>query len=376
MAEYEITVYDRLGNFLQNIKEFKSLAYARAVNNVGALKLIIDSNKFDSVLFSQDNFIGIQRSINGTSANLDGDSLWFIRSNKINLQSNKFTREITAYDLNFILGNPSYNRGRIVAYYAGSAYASKSTFADNMIKAIIRENLGTLATDTTRDISTYLSVEADLSLAPSFEKSFSRRNVLLVLQEICAASFINGTYLAFDILNTFPSSGLSFQFRTFTTQRGSDKRWSQGNSPIILDPEAGAISEASLEYGFVNEASYVYAGGTGEGAARNIQTASDTARISISPFNRREMFVDARNTENTNQIITEANNALRENRPRTIFSGSAVDTDSIKFGRDYGFGDYVTVRFDNQLIDCRVDTFSIQIEGGDENIDIKLKSDT
>src|SRR5574343_782046 len=63
---------------------------------------------------------------------------------------------------NLIIGGPDARAllgSRIVAYPAGSAQAAKTDYADDMMKAIVRENLGSTATDTTRDLTGQRSEE-------------------------------------------------------------------------------------------------------------------------------------------------------------------------------------------------------------------------
>ena len=87
------------------------------------------------------------------------------------------------------------------------------------MKTIIDANMGSGATDATRDLSSLLTIQKSFSLAPDIDISYSRRQLLDVLQDIAAYSWKNGTYLTFDIVYTGPGT---LEFRTYVGQRGVD----------------------------------------------------------------------------------------------------------------------------------------------------------
>ena len=182
MAEYQVALLDQYGVALTQLEGFSSLDYTRIVNSVGSLVAIIPEI-YDQYLFSgtdiiRDNRIEVYRRIGGGSFYRDMETQWLaVKGNKILNERGERLTKITCVDLMQLLTR------RIVAYNSGASQASKTDQADDMMKAIVRENFGSLATDTDRDWSAYLSVEVDLSLGQSLSKSFSRRKVLQVLKE-------------------------------------------------------------------------------------------------------------------------------------------------------------------------------------------------
>lgn len=277
---------------------------------------------------------------------------------------------LSGYDLNSLL-----NR-RIVAYAAASAQAQKTGAADNLIKAIVRENLGSSAI-AARDLSASgFTVQADVSLGTSLSKGFSWRNLLLVLQEIADASHsTEATSVYFGIVPL--NLGWDCEFRTNIQQWGNDHRFQTGTQgAVIFSLELGNISDASRQREYRNELNYAYAGGQGEESARIIQEASDTVRIGSSPFNRREIFVDARGLADTASVLAEAQAAVRSGRPRNFFSGNITNIGQYIYGRDYFHGDYVSAFYLGELIDCRIETVQVRISGGgDEQVSFTLRSE-
>lgn len=370
-VNYQIGLYDPTGlNLLAVLDGFSVLDYALIVNGVGALTITLPAD-YDSFLFSSndvipDNRIIVSRAIGGDAFTIDGDACWFVRrGRKILSDKGQRTTIINAVHANHLL------KRRIVAYAAGSAEADKTDFADDMIKAIARENLGTLATDTTRSIATYLSIAADIGAAQSISKAFARRNVLDLSREIAEASYQAGTFLAFDIVSTSPES---LTLNTYIEQRGSDRRFPVGNNPLIFGTEYGNVGSAERDSDRTEEITFGYAGGLGVGSGRTIGTASDVTRIAASPFNRIEQFFDGRTSDVQATLDNDADSLVASGQPRSNFTGKITQTDGSIYGLNYNYGDYITAVFENESIDARLNRVRVQVRDGKETIDAQVVS--
>lgn len=376
-AIYQLVVFKPNGAKLAELTglnhAYESLAASRSVNAVGALSLSLPLIRgalgYNFLDYPPDTRLAVYRKPDGGPWRLLGDTIWFVRKADLTFAEDGTEQIlITAYDANHIITR------RIVAYDAGSSQADKTAEADAMIKAIMRENFGSLATDTDRDISAYLAIDADLpaGTTPSISKAFSRRPVLGTIQEIAQAAFVaDGTYIAFDIVASNPEQ---LAFRTFIGQRGRDRRWP--NYWKILAPNQGNLANSQRSDDYTTEATFVYAGGQGEGTSRLIATASDPVRINQSPFGRIEVWKDARNTETATALQDEADAFLRERRPRQTFAAKVVDGFGATFGLDYQFGDYISADVGGTLLECRLDAFKISISDAGESVDINLRAET
>jgi hypothetical protein len=216
-------------------------------------------------------------------------------------------------------------------------------------------------------------VQADLTLGTSIDKGFSWRNVLDVLKEIADASHsTEATSVYFGIVPL--NQGWECEFRTNILQWGMDHRYPAGAAgAIIFALEFGNLTDALRETDASDENNYAYAGGQGEGLARVIATAEDAARIGQSPFNRCEVFVDARDSDVLAKVQSKADGAVRDGRPRDKFSAKLVNTPQHVYGRDYGHGDYVTAVFLGETIDCRIEQVKVTVSGQVENVEIALE---
>jgi hypothetical protein len=359
-STYLIEIQNPYGVKVAQINYNLTLRYSFGINKISSLFMELPST-VDRSLFQIDGRVLIYR--NGV---LEGNTVWLIRYPGLTMRENgSIIFGLYAYSANELL------QRRIVAYFATSSYSEKSDFADDMMKSIVRENFGALATDADRDISAYLSIEADLSLGPSMGKAFSWRNVFDVLSDIADVSAEKGTNLFFNVV-----LGLSgnFEFRTYVGQLGADRR-STSASPLILSPGLGSISYGSVWDDYRDEVNAVYAGGDGERELRLVAEETDDARIGKSPINRREAFWDARNGVSLVTLSDDAKEKLFEGRARRRFGGTIANTWQTQYGRDWFFGDAVNVQFEGGSYDCLIRSVAVDVTEGKETISARAESE-
>lgn len=348
-----------VANFAAPIKEGgAALEYALSVGNTQAsLILTLPPPPItDPSLFTRDTRIEVWRNVAG-QLRLEGDAVWLVRRRRTTHDALR----ITALHANHLLMR------RIVAYPAASSYTSKSAdAADDLIKAFVRQNMGagvvsadrdstTAADQAQTDISTYVTIPADVGAAASIAKAATRRRLDEVVRELGEASTTAGTYLTCEIVS--PGDG-TLVLQTYTTQRGTDHRAGTAD-PVIFSADRGNIENVELDEDYTDEVTVAIAGGQGEEAARLIRVAADTTRITASPFNRIERFVDMSNVDDADQLQDEADAALRAGRPRITLTGDLVETDGCTRGVHFDLGDMVTVLEGGELYDVRLDVLHI-----------------
>jgi Siphovirus ReqiPepy6 Gp37-like protein len=355
---YKLLLEDEYGQPIDALDKVSSLNYA--LRSLSITKATFEIPLKYQDLIRPDRRIKIYRQPRGGENKIEGGTTWIIRKRRKHWP--KMT--VTAVHPNHLL------RRRIVAYYAGSPQADKGPMtAESMMKEIMLENFGASA-GAGRDLSKFLSIEADIQRGATLSKAFSRRNVLTVLEEISQTSTGAGVYLTADTVTDLGTN--QWIFRTFDGQRGQDRRLGFSNSPVLLNAELRNLTEAELEEDWENERNYAYVGGDGTGAGRIIVERPDLARIAMSDLNRCEMFVDASNSADTDRLEAEGDAALREARPRRTFAGRLAETRQFRYGINYYWGDHVTGTFDKKNIECRLDAVSINVGAGREDIDVRF----
>ncbi|NOK59117.1 MAG: hypothetical protein GFH27_549283n423 [Chloroflexi bacterium AL-W] len=364
MTDYTITrITTPNGHLLAELDTFESLSYTRVVNAVTTLDMVIGGHALPWSYLRPDNRIEVWYSTDGINFYLDTDTTWIIRYPRKRISG----RGARSYDVQAYCATTLID-GPIVAYAADSEYADKYGPLDDMMKHIIRENLGSLTTDSTREIAN-LIIEADQGNAPTDRKAFAWRNVLNTLQEIAQTSEQQGTPLFFDVVY----EDKSFVFRTYTERRGLDHRWPGGVSPVQIGPEFGNLVDIEIGIDARNERNAVYCGGRGEEDSRNIVTLVDSDAVNSSTYARREQFVDARMYKPGVDITPEARAALEAGRRRTTFRGKLLDTENSRYGLHWRWGDELTATVDDDVIDCRADAVSVQIQNGRRTVETWLK---
>lgn len=366
-ASYQIEVATAVGTRLAVLDLWTSLDYTRTVNGTGTLNLTLPIGAYPLGYFSEDNRLYVYRTPTGGTQYLDGEACWFIRKlDKVLTGKGEKFYELTAFDANYLLSS------RIVNYAPGSACADMTDQLDDMAKAVVRSNLGASSTDATRSLGGYLAFQPDLAAGPAASRSMSMRNVADAIKEMADAS-ASTTYMAYDTVVADPTSG-ALEFRTYTGQRGVDHRFPGGINPVVLDPNLGNLADIRLSYDWTQEVTVAYVRGSGASAAG--ASAIDSTRANVSPFNRREVVVSAYGTSGSALWASQAAAAVRAGRPRKTFTATVLETPGTIYGVHWGFGDYLTVNFDNEAIDCRVEKVNINIKNSNETIRVSLRSES
>lgn len=363
------------GNRVLDLNGIESVDCALATSAIGALALTLPYNEAWWNLFVPDSIVEFWRGVSGGQTALFGNTLWFLNKRRRYYDD----RGAAHIDIGAVSAVDMLRR-RIVAYAAATSQAWKIAASDDMSKAIVRENLGSLAASS-RQIVSYFLVQADVTAAPVIEKRFSWRNVLTVLQEIVASSYQNGTYLAFDITctraPTIPSVPLVLEFRTYVNQRGTDRRASSGRlAGVVIGSEFGTVLNGDYEEDWSPESNFAWAAGQGVESARIVESSGNSARISSSPWALTEIFVNASQQTSPAGVQAEADSAVWRNRARKIFKATQIESSSVQIGRDVDWGDFVTVQHFGQNFDCRLDSLRLRrtLTGG-ERLQVALRSD-
>lgn len=348
------------------IADFVSLDYNRAVNAPGEMTLVLPAlDKYKAMVNTgaetrRDMRLEIWRLL-GSLEYLETGTQWISRE------------VITDYDQQTITIRASsglilLNR-RIIAYDAKSSQASKSDLADNVITEFVNENLGSSATDTDRDWSDKIIIRSSPGNGPTVSKDSSRRSLLTTIQDVGKQATVQGTPIFFDVNYLVGSD--QFEFKTYSSQRGADL--TSGVRQIIFGEEYNNLVNIVRQDNFTNEATYIYAGGQGRADERIVVTASDSGRINSSPLGRIEALVDSRNTVDTDALASEAEAGLRQRRPVRTLSGTIVNRPASEYGLDWNWGDKVKVDIDGQIYTARIDSISVKVQNGKEDIDANLR---
>lgn len=370
MASYTVGLYDYDGNFLRPI-DWMNLQYARARRTVGALTLTV-SDRYPEAIFGRDAILRLYRRAIGGPRYLEPAAIWFVRKVTHNWKENTLT--ISCVD------QMTFLERRRVAYRSQSLYADK-TFdegnapapADDLMKAYVRENLGADAVeestgnpDPARDLSAYLTVEEDRSMAPDVEYTGSQQKVIDVLNGLARESEDAGTILFFDIVTTGPKT---FEFKTFPLTATADRR-----DALTFTTNGGNLDELVSEIDYSNEITVVNVGGDSSGATKYVRrVVSD--RATITPFNWIEDYYDANEDYADDYLDQIGRRILQAGLPKKKLRANLVDSQERRYGRDYFYGDYINVEMGGDIFNCLITAINNSITDGKEQLSIQLEGE-
>lgn len=349
--KHTLILSDALGNTLLTPTDWIQLEYVRADNEITPCTLTLPGY-YDPGFFQRDMRIEVWKELGGRSPYLDTETAWLIRNPELDLQRSGDTWQVQGYCFNDLL------RRRLVDYNEANAYTSKLDEADDLGKAVVRENFGSLATDTTRQWATSIfTVQADQALAPIVRKAFANQEVWKVLQELAQTSYEKGTYLVFDVVW---NSGVP-ELRAFINQRGQDHRNPGGNPPVLFGSDFGNLDNVKLSYDWSAEVTRAIAGGQSVGTIMAKARADDAARQGGSPYNLIEGFENVSDEVDATGLADAAQAQLRRGFPKTILTADITQTEGFIRGLHWEWGDRFTAQVRGISFDCRIDRINVTV---------------
>ena len=364
-SRWEVWICDQHGSRIALADKAISFGGIRTANTKGNFNLTLPGDT-DLNLLSVDNMVEFWR------APFAGAMSWAMVGFMRKFQYS----EVNGVDVITVGGPDAIDLldRRIVAYAAGTAQASKTDYADDMLREIVDQNLESSATDSDRDLSGInFVIGGENSAAASVTKGFAWQKMLPLLQKICEMSRTDGTDLYFDVVPRLVSNTeIGFTFNTYTDQIGSDL--TDGN--IVFGREWGNLENPVYTEDYTREVNVVYTGGQGEEADREIVEVEDATRSGKSIWNRREAFQDARNTSATAGVTDAGNQRLAEGKSVVQFTGTLLDSKQTRYGLDWKFGDMVTATYLGKQFDGMVRTVQFSVnESKQESITARLQVD-
>ena len=360
---YELVWYTHEGVRKGVIQAFNSLEYVKTQNQIGSLVVDLPRGLMQYDQFSVGDIFEVWREKNGV-LELQNETAYFLQNWEFWADSEgaEYIR-LTAFDANWLLDTA------IVAAFSGSEEAEKSGIPDDLMKAIVSEQLGSAASAWRSKITEAPNLGAG---GASISKAFAYRNVLTVVQELAELATEAGVWLGFDVVRTAPGT---FEFRTYTGQRGQNHGRASGD-PRLVGKQYGNLSQPTFGTYHADERNWVQVAGQGEGGSRVLIYRENIARRDASKWNRREYFKDSRDESDTDILNADGDAALEEFKPKQRLTGTLHDTPGMQYGIHYWFGDILSVEAFGYHVDCHVKAVRVRVDqDGGEQLDIKLEGE-
>ena len=151
-----------------------------------------------------------------------------------------------------------------------------------------------------------------------------------------------------------------------------------GQPYTLLKMERGNLLQPSLllDYQELGNVVYVRGPGNDDNEEVFIQRAD---RDDNSPYNRVEWVINAdRSNEDESSIVllTEAENALDERRPKIEFTFPVEDLPGFQYRVDYFVGDLVSAEWGSFRSDLRVTGVQGSVQDGNETLKVTVKRES
>ena len=370
---YQLRLKEPNGDLSAIIDDYRDMSFDKIVNEIGSFVVLMNGYDPKTSLFELDSQVEVYRR--DVTYGIDWYLEWegFVRD---------FTFAFSAEgDYTFTANAVSYThllKRHIVAYQAGLSQTIKSDYGEVVMKEFVSENCGAdalLANDRIRDGNfTGFSVEAAGTDGLVWQGQRSYVNVLEVVQEVAKASGVD-----FNVVGV--GDGL-FEFRTYFPYLGVDRSNtgvdvttglnSSGNPPVIFNPVLGNCTDIVYTKSRKDEVTVAMVAGQGQGEGR-VVAITLSAATSDSPLNDIEMYGDARNTEDDDDLLSQGAAMLAEKQMGETFTFVPIQTGAYAYGLNYYHGDLVTGQFLTLgSVDKRIYRVSIAVGADGERIELEL----
>lgn len=362
-TRYQLRLKDITGAVVAVTDHFERLAYTKRVNTPGNYAL--QMGEFDPFLADFDLDYQLEVWRRNQAAGID----WYLDFEGFHRTiTHQRTQQGKAISTGYGVGYADLLRRRILAGYAGTAYTEKSDPAETVAKEFVDEQC--VSAPNARPI-VGLTVEADGGNGATVELGRAWKNLLEVLQEITLMAAQKADPGDWAVVGT---GAATFEFRWYDGQLGDDRTVGNiaGNPPIIFSILLGNMALPVYALARTDEANAIYVGGQGEGVARALEIRIDAAGIADSPWNRREMFADARNETTAAALRDKGDRLLEENQAEESFSFDVIQTTACIYGRDYFLGDLVTAVYGTIQRDKKIVGVGVVVQENRDTISVEL----
>lgn len=362
-ARYELRLKNHTGAQVAITDHFERLAYTKRVNAPGFY--VLQMGEFDPFFGDLDLDYQLEVWRRDQARGID----WYLDFEGFHRTlTHQRTKDGKAISTSYGVGYAELLRRRILTGYAGTAYTRKNGRAETVAKEFVDEQCVSGA--IFRAI-TGLTIETDGGNGAWVRLNRAWKNLLEVLQEISLIAERKGNPGDWGVVGTGPAT---FEFRWYDGQLGDDRTVGNaaGNPPIVFSLLLGNMALPVYSLARTDETTVIYVGGQGEGTGRALAIRGDAVAEVDSPWNRREMFADARNESSVAALRDKGDRLLEERQAEESFSFDVIQTTATLYGRDYFLGDLVTATYGDIERNKKIVSVGVVVQQDRDTISVEL----
>jgi hypothetical protein len=358
-------------NRLAYLTKVNSFHYEHILNNPGAFEIVLPAEtRRDSLI--RNHWLIFSRRPQG--ARMCVDFVGIIRRIETvgDESGNVVARKIFGFGLNHILSNRIILDDTVTTLFrTGPGYRTGP--ADDVMRDYVRNNFKMSVGGN--EVPYQDSVNN--SDGPTVTINARFRNLLETLQDISNQADEKGTKVFFEVVYhplsvTNGPDVRTAHFLVKVNRFGNDRRQSTGRG-IVFGPGQYAspvlIEDASTE---INTGFAVH---SASNLSLSYQVHEDTARSKYSAWARREAIINVSDSNST-ILLDAAKGLVHSGRIKNVFTGSLRSTPGRVYGKDWGYGDEVSVQFDGRQFDAMVRAVMVTVdENGQEKIQAPVEAE-
>lgn len=160
-----------------------------------------------------------------------------------------------------------------------------------------------------------------------------------------------------------------YEFKTYAPFYGTDRRRGNpdGNKPTIFSFDNGNMRNPRRQVLWGEAVTVAYGMWQGGGMERTIYQRTNDTALAESPYSRREGAYDLRDVSQPDQVDGILDQLLIDDGEQEIVTAEILQTDACLYGRDWWYGDLVTLDLPGGLsYDMRVTEVAGRIDGENE----------
>lgn len=309
MRSKPIKIIDKGFNFLGEVDDYEALILTRSWGGIGGFEIHINANKKYTDKLRKENIIFINEKKAGV-----------ILYREISTEDNE-RLIVKGQQLKTYLGR------RITLPPTGRAQDYKNDYVENIMKYYVEANCVNPA-DARRKIDRLrIAPMESRGIKTQYQTRFKN-----LAEELEKLSLISG--LGWDVY-----LDLKNEEYVFDVFEGRDLTAAQSIlTPAIFSVDYDNISSQKLIESAVGYKNTGYVGGQGEGTDRAIQVVGEDAQ----GLERYEVFIDARDIENSGDLSERGLQKLEELKEVITFDNEILTQSNLVYEKDYNLGDLVT----------------------------------
>ncbi len=242
-----------------------------------------------------------------------------------------------------------------IQYAAGSAQCCKTMVCESAAKEFVDENIGPGAGNDALGNSRVrlgLAIQADAATGAAWDGCRAYKNLLDVLIEL--ADYAPGDFMVVG------TGAATFEFQWAPDQWGDDRTFGSAD-PTTFSARLGNVDGMSQGFNRIDEVNIVNVLGSGLAAARIIETRENAALLAGSPWARRAVARDARDTDIVARLQARGDAVLNEQEPRRDLFFGALQTKATRYGREWNLGDLVSVEYRGWRVDVKIIAVTVSL---------------